>query len=177
MISHAIRLLLLSSASALVAPPLAARAVAPGRASRLAMADGLASASWRSRMLEGMRSVFAGGDRTAADAATTRVVVQYARVPTFAMMAAVADGPLEGDACVRLDREKGEVPDCVDPSLKGDVYACESPPTDNPNILCFQPEEDPGCDPEQISNGAIDGKGWVCIDRTATAWKEGDDSY
>ena len=69
------------------------------------------------------------------------------------------------------------MPDCVDPSLKGDVYACESPPTDNPNILCFQPEEDPGCDPEQISNGAIDGKGWVCIDRTATAWKEGDDSY
>ena len=73
--------------------------------------------------------------------------------------------------------KKGEVPDCVDPSLKGDVYACESPPTDNPNILCFQPEEDPGCDPEQISNGAIDGKGWVCIDRTATAWQEGEDSY
>ena len=48
------------------------------------------------------------------------------------MMAAVADGPLEGDACVRLDREKGEVPDCVDPSLKGDVYACESPPPDHP---------------------------------------------
>ena len=109
----------------------------------------------------GHAPVFAGGDRTAADAATTRVVAQYARVPTFAMMATVADGPLESNACVRLDREKGEVPDCVDPSLKGDVYACESPPTDNPNILCFQPEEDPGCDPEQISNGAIDGKGWV----------------
>ena len=93
MISHVARLLLLSSASALVAPPLAARAVAPARTARLAMADGLASASWRSRMLEGMRSVFAGGDRTAADAATTRVVAQYARVPTVAMMAAVADGP------------------------------------------------------------------------------------
>ena len=29
----------------------------------------------------------------------------------------------------------------------------------------------------QADAAAIDGKGWVCIDRTATAWKEGDDSY
>ena len=84
----------------------------------------------------------------------------------------------EQDACVRLDREKGEVPDCVDPSLTGEVYACDSPPTDNPNILCFQPDDDPSCDPEQInSETALDGKSWVCIDRTSTAWKEGDDSY